>query len=107
MNTQNLWANIDSLKNANGDPCFLAVCNVEPKMEIEETALGSGVLGIFYKNDPPQMIQKGISGHFKGRFMVFQEGVKQFPYGKKHLETIKKNILWKKHYLKDNKRYSL
>jgi len=66
MNTKNLWIDMDSLKSANGNPCYLAFCNVDPKMEIEETAVASGVRGIFYKNDPPQMIQKGISAILKG-----------------------------------------
>ena len=58
INSKDLWADMDSLKNSNGDPCYLAFCNVEPKMEIEETAVDIGVQGIFYKNDPPRIYRQ-------------------------------------------------
>ena len=64
--TQNLWFDIDYLKNTNTAPFFLAFWNVEPEMRIEEIAVAKGVLGIFYKSDPPQRIRKGISAILNG-----------------------------------------
>lgn len=66
INTKDLWTDMDSLKSSNGDLYYLAFCNVEPKMEIEETAVASGVQGVFYKNDSPHMIRKGISAILNG-----------------------------------------
>ena len=82
INTKDLWADMDSLKNANGDPCYLAFCNVEPKMEFEETSVASGVKGIFYKNDSPQMIQKGISAILKGDLWYSRKVLNRFLMGK-------------------------
>jgi len=82
INTKDLWADMDSLKNANGDPCYLAFCNVEPKMEIEESAVASGVQGVFYKNDSPQMIRKGISAILKGDLWYSRKVLHRFLKGK-------------------------
>jgi DNA-binding CsgD family transcriptional regulator len=82
INTKDLWTDMDSLKNSNGDPCYLAFCNVEPKMEIEESAVASGVQGVFYKNDPPQMIRKGISAILKGDLWYSRKVLHRFLLGK-------------------------
>jgi len=82
INTKDFWSDIYSLKNTNGDPCFLAFCNVEPKMDIEETSVASGVRGIFYKSDPPQMIQKGISAILNGDLWYSRKVLNRFLLGK-------------------------
>ena len=82
INTKDLWADMDSLKNSNGDPCYLTFYNVEPKMDIEETSVASGVHGIFYKNDSPQMIQKGISAILKGELWYSRKVLNRFLMGK-------------------------
>ena len=82
INTKDLWTDIDYLKNSNGDPCLLAFCNVEPKMEIEETSVASGVQGIFYKSDSPQMIRKGISAILKGDLWYSRKVLNSYLMGK-------------------------
>lgn len=66
INTHIFWTDVDFLKNSNGNSSYLALCNVEPAMEIEEAAVASGVQGVFYKNDSPRMIRKGISAILNG-----------------------------------------
>jgi hypothetical protein len=39
IHTRNFWTDIDSLKNSNGNSYFLAFCNVERDMKIEEAAV--------------------------------------------------------------------
>jgi DNA-binding CsgD family transcriptional regulator len=66
IHLNNFWPDIDSLKNSDENSCFLAFCNVEPEMKIEEAAVASGVQGVFYKSDPPRLIRKGIWAILKG-----------------------------------------
>jgi LuxR family transcriptional regulator, positive regulator of biofilm formation len=78
INAKNLMPDIDSLKNADGNPCFLAFCNVEPEIEIEETAVALGIRGIFYKSDHPKMIQKGISAILNGDYWYSRKVLNRF-----------------------------
>ena len=78
INTKNLFPDIDSLRTANGNPCFLAFCNVEPEIEIEETAVALGIRGIFYKSDHPKMIRKGISAILKGDYWYPRKVLNRF-----------------------------
>ena len=82
INIKDLWTDMDSIKSSNEDPCYLAFCNVEPKMEIEEAAVASGVQGVFYKNDSPQMIRKGISAILNGDLWYSRKVLHRFLTGK-------------------------
>jgi DNA-binding CsgD family transcriptional regulator len=82
IHAHNFWTDIDVLRNSNGNLCYLAFCNVEPEMEIEETAVASGVRGVFYKHDPPQMIRKGISAILNGDFWYPRKVLCRFIMGK-------------------------
>jgi LuxR family transcriptional regulator, positive regulator of biofilm formation len=92
----NFWTDIDSLKNTNIKSCYLAFCNVEPDMEIEEAAVASGVRGVFYKHDPPQMIRKGISAILKGDFWYPRKLLCRFIMGKTSPNDTKEHPLLSK-----------
>lgn len=66
VDTDNLWSEIDSWKSSIPSQCFIALCNVDPIIEIEKTAVTNNIQGLFYKNDPPHIISKGISAILKG-----------------------------------------
>ncbi|MBW2604859.1 MAG: response regulator transcription factor [Deltaproteobacteria bacterium] len=68
IGTENLWAEIDLLRNNNSCECFFALCNVEPEMEIEKFALSNNIKGLFYKNDLPSIIRKGIFAILNGDY---------------------------------------
>lgn len=65
-NVENLWSDIADRKQSNGNHCYCALCNVEPGMKLEETAMALGIHGIFYKSDPLHNIPKGICAILDG-----------------------------------------
>jgi len=52
VEVDNLWDQIKIWKRENLAHFFLALCNVDPEMKIEKTAIALGVRGIFYNNAP-------------------------------------------------------
>jgi DNA-binding CsgD family transcriptional regulator len=61
IDRENIWSDIESWRGTNLCRCLFAFCNVDPKLEIEKLALMNSVQGLFYKNDPLQIIPKGLS----------------------------------------------
>ena len=54
------WSKIRSLETSFPDRLFIALFNVAPNARIEKTALSNGIRGVFFENDPPEAIPKGI-----------------------------------------------
>jgi len=66
FDVQKYWAEIESWKSSIPSKSFVALCNVDPKFKIEKFAMNNAIQGIFYKDDPPEVIIKGISTIFSG-----------------------------------------
>ncbi len=66
IDRENLWAEIESWKNSIPSQCFVALCNVDPKMKIEKSAMNNTIQGLFFKDDPPDVINKGIAAILNG-----------------------------------------
>ena len=66
IDRENLWAEIESWKSSIPSQCFVALCNVDHKMEIEKSAINNTIQGLFFKEDPPDVINKGISAILNG-----------------------------------------
>jgi LuxR family transcriptional regulator, positive regulator of biofilm formation len=66
VDRETIWSDIDSWRSSNSCRCFIAFCNVDPKVEIERLALTNNVQGLFYKNDPLYIIPKGIYAILSG-----------------------------------------
>jgi DNA-binding NarL/FixJ family response regulator len=88
---ENLWPSITSYKQLNSKDCYFALCNVEPEMKIEEIAMSLGIQGIFYNNDPPDIISKGISSILDGDLWYSRKVLNKFVMDKKSSKTIKKD----------------
>jgi LuxR family transcriptional regulator of csgAB operon len=63
---EELWSEIDSWKNSIPSQGFVALCNVDPKMKIEKRAINNKIQGLFYNDDTPDVIKKGISAILNG-----------------------------------------
>lgn len=57
---ENLLADISAWNSLNSCQCFFILCNVNPNSGIEKSAMDNGIQGIFYSNDPLELITKGI-----------------------------------------------
>jgi DNA-binding NarL/FixJ family response regulator len=66
IDKENLWDEIESWKSSIPSQCFVDLCNVDPKMEIEKSAINNTIQGLFFKDDPPDVINKGISAILNG-----------------------------------------
>ena len=74
---KNLWSEIASWKKSNGKNCLFALYNVDPEMKIEKSALANNIKGIFYKNDPPEIIPKGLFAILNGELWYSRKALKK------------------------------
>jgi LuxR family transcriptional regulator, positive regulator of biofilm formation len=88
---KSLWPAITARKQLNSSQSFFALCNVEPEMEIEETAVSQGIQGIFYKNDPLHFIPKGICAILDGDFWYSRKVLTKLLKGSNSSKTMKKD----------------
>jgi len=63
---ENCWSKISEWRSIISSQCFVAFCNVDPELEIEKTALKAKIHGLFFKNDPPHVIARGICAILNG-----------------------------------------
>ena len=56
-----IWKDLFVWKIDNSSDCYIAFCNVKPDADIEKHALSNNVHGIFYADDPIELIPKGIT----------------------------------------------
>jgi LuxR family transcriptional regulator of csgAB operon len=66
IDVKNLWTDIRAWKFSHSCPCFYVLCNIEPDLQFEKNAMDNGIQGIFYNNDPPPLIIKGIRAVLNG-----------------------------------------
>lgn len=73
-----LLPEIDSWRNSISSKGFVAFCNVDRTMKIEKMALTNNIQGLFYKEDPPDVINKGISAILKGDLWYSRTSLKKY-----------------------------
>ena len=78
IDMKNFWQGINSLKEANPPQCFIALCNVASNAKIEKMAMDYGLQGVFYDNDPPKTIPKGIAAILNGDLWYSRKTMTKF-----------------------------
>ncbi len=78
IDMKDCWQEINSLKESNPSQCFIVLCNVDAKAKIEKMAMGYGIKGIFYNNDPPKIIPKGIDAILSGDLWYSRKTMTKF-----------------------------
>jgi DNA-binding NarL/FixJ family response regulator len=78
VNNEKIWNNIYSWRNSNSYRCFFAFYNVDSTMKIEKMALTNNIQGLFYKEDPLDVINKGVSAILKGDLWYSRTSLKKY-----------------------------
>lgn len=91
IDINNCWNELHHLKESNPSQCFVALCNVDSKAEIEKMAMGNGIDGVFYDNDPPQTIPKGIVAILAGDLWYSRKTMTKFVLEPKQTASLPEN----------------
>ena len=78
INMKNCFEKIYSLKESNPSQCFVALCNVNANADIVKKALNNGIDGVFFENDPPHTIPKGIVAILNGDLWYSRKTMTKF-----------------------------
>ena len=78
INIIDFWPKLSTWKHSVVFQGPVAICNIEFGMEIEKTALKNQIQGLFYKNDSPDIIAKGISAILKGDLWYSRKSLKKY-----------------------------
>ena len=78
VDMKNLWEGIRTGNFSQNYPCFFVLLNAEAGLGIEKTAMDNHIQGIFYSNDPPHFIIKGICAVLKGDLWYPRSTLKKY-----------------------------
>jgi len=83
IDMKNIWEDIRAGNFSHGCPCFFILCNAEAGSGIEKTAMDNNMQGIFYNNDPPHSISKGVGAVLRGDFWYPRKTMKKMLKGER------------------------
>lgn len=72
------WPKLSTWKRSTVSKCLVALYNIESETEVEKTALKNDIQGIFYEDDPPSIIAKGVSVILKGDIWYSRKSLKKY-----------------------------
>jgi DNA-binding NarL/FixJ family response regulator len=78
IDMEKFWLDITLLEKSNLTQCYTVLCNVDPKTKIEKRAMDNGIKGIFYKNDSPEIIPKGICSILEGDLWYSRKALSKY-----------------------------
>ena len=88
-----IWKELYSWRLENDQAHYIAFCNVKPELEIEKIALHNDIHGLFYANEPMEMIPKGISAILDGDIWYTRKVLKKYLTDQKVSDSISENGL--------------
>jgi LuxR family transcriptional regulator of csgAB operon len=77
-NPERLFLEVESCYGGLGNSDLMAIFNLIRGLRIEEKLVTRGVRGIFYANDLPDHLQKGIHGLLEGKTWISREILSKF-----------------------------
>ena len=92
IDKDDFWPRLSAWKRLIESQCLVALCNIESGMEVEKTALKNKIQGLFYKNDPPHVIAKGISAILKGDLWYSRQSLKKYVVESNPLNDISEHV---------------
>lgn len=75
---ESIWQKAGPLKQSYPTQCAVALCNADPRTDIEKKALATGLDGIFFETDPPRAIAKGVSAILSGDLWYSRKSMTRF-----------------------------
>ena len=78
IDKNDFWERLSAWKRSVKYKCFVALCNIEYGTGVEKDALKNKIQGLFYKNDHPDIIVKGILAILKGDIWYSRRSIKKY-----------------------------
>jgi DNA-binding NarL/FixJ family response regulator len=78
IDMKNCFKEIHRLKELNPPQCYVALCNADSKTDIGKIAMGNGIDGIFFDDEPPRMIPKGVVSILNGDLWYSRKSMTKF-----------------------------
>jgi LuxR family transcriptional regulator of csgAB operon len=107
INKEDFWGKIDFLTNNSSGKPFFAICNVDPEMEIEGLALFNNIKGLFYNNDSPHIIYKGISAILNGDYWYSRKTLTKYLLKPNSSKSSKNHVILSKLTMREREILSL
>ena len=92
MVKKEFWPRFSKWKRSNTNQYLVALYNIEYGTEVEIIALKNKIQGLFYKNDHPDIIAKGISAILKGDLWYSRPSLKRYIDDFKHSIDVPEHV---------------
>lgn len=66
VENKRLWISLESYLNQDNEKNYLSLFNVAPELRLEKDAVLRGIRGIFYRDESPEILSKGVSAILDG-----------------------------------------
>lgn len=75
LDVNSIWKQADRHRLDIKSDCRVVLLNTDPELGLEKTAINKGIRGIFYVDDDPELIVKGIKSILSGELWYSREAL--------------------------------